>query len=84
MNYFEIRNTYCSHGMIQYLMKGTLHNIKLSNLLIEESVIGENGILVFVNEEKLKNSDNNRDYFQDYTLDRISLFTINNFPHWLF
>ena len=70
MNKIEISQTYCSHGMISYLMSEIVHNIKVKNLFVKESVVGSEGILVFHNSGKLKEQDINGEYkhFPDFDI----------------
>ena len=59
MNNTEISNTYCSQGIFYYLMKRKLHNINISNLAVNNSVIGSEGILSIINQGTIKDSDIN-------------------------
>ena len=52
-------STYCSKGMVFYLMKNNVHNIEIINLSISNSVVGDDGILVFVNEGIITEADLN-------------------------
>ena len=59
MNNVVISNTYCSEGLVYYSMKKVVHNINIKDLTITNSVMGNSGILQFVNQGTLTDSDVN-------------------------
>ena len=62
MNNNKIIYTYCSMGMISYLMSNVVHNIKIVNMIVENSLVGKNGALRFVNEGDLAEADIKGEY----------------------
>ena len=68
MNNITITSTYCSKGVVYYLMENLANNIKITNLSINKSVVGEDGILIFLKNGELKESDVNGVY------DKIDLY----------
>ena len=54
MNRNTINSVYCSSGLINYLMGNVPHNIEITNVMIDNSVIGEEGIFQFLNTGQVK------------------------------
>ena len=52
-----IKNTYCSEGMIYYLMKKVVHNIEIHDLVISDSVTGSIGMININNVGTLSDSE---------------------------
>lgn len=50
-------NNYCSSYFIYYYMLKVTHNIQITNVTIDNAVVGNNGIIVINNEGTLKTSD---------------------------
>ena len=57
MDNIEINNNYCSQGIVYYLIKKVVHNIKIKDFFMSNSVAGDDGILVFLNQGNLLDSD---------------------------
>ena len=62
MNNNKIMYTCCSIGMISYLMSNVVHNIKIVNMIVENSIVGKNGALRFVNEGSITEADIKGEY----------------------